>query len=133
MKFHEARQAFGFDVPFEKISAAFKKVDQAALVAQARKRVRYEIWDGQKSINGLGPDELRNHLRQRGDWAEGGSIYLVYVDDKLRFMQPHPSGGGIVAMTRAEAIRQAQEHCDDLAEQLAQSDVLDAITDELLV
>lgn len=127
----ERVRALGASKTLADIDAALAKRDVAARVAEVKsQRYRIEIWDKQSPINGVPAEQV---LGSRTDIPENGEVYLIYVDGKLTYFQPHPPGeAGLRAMTRDEALQLADQHVTELATAEVEAQVTREVLEELL-
>ncbi|WP_374711545.1 hypothetical protein [Symbiobacterium terraclitae] len=127
--FAEARNTYGFTGTLADVQAALAAVDSTVLEQAERARYRIEIWDEVSPLAGQPPE----YWRQRGDWPEGGKVYLIYVDDNLRIVQPHdPEQAGFVPMDEAAALARAQTYVSHLVEQAVDEKVKEQVLINLL-
>lgn len=127
--FAEARNVYGFTGTLADVQAALAAVDRTALEEAERARYRIEIWDEVSPLAGQPPEYWRN----RGDWPEGGKVYLIYVDGALWIVQPHdPKSAGFVPMDEATAIARAEEYVNSLVEQVVDRQVKEQVLLQLL-
>ncbi|MCL6479375.1 MAG: hypothetical protein K6T65_13365 [Peptococcaceae bacterium] len=121
--------ALGIDKSMAEIEAALATIDQEAIRNQERSRYRVEIWDRVSPINGI-PAE---RILQRADVPEEGEIYLLYVDDQLRYLQPHdPFQAGILPMSNEDVLSIANRHIDELAMPLIEEKVFELALEKLI-
>lgn len=126
----ERARALGANKTLADVEAALAKRDVAARVAAQKQRYRIEIWDKRSPINGVTAEQV---LASRTDIPEGGEVYLLYIDGKLTYFQPHPPGeAGLRAMTRDEALRIANQHVTELATAEAEVEIANEVLEELL-
>lgn len=127
--FAEARNVYGFTGTLADVQAALASVDRAALEEAEKARYKIEIWDERSPLAGQPPE----YWRQRGDWPEGGKVYLIYVDGNLRIVQPHdPEQAGFVPMDEATARARAEAYVASLVEQAVDEKVKEAVLMRLL-
>lgn len=127
--FAEARNVYGFTGTLADVQEALAAVDRVALKQAERARYRIEIWDEVSPLAGQPPEYWRN----RGDWPEGGKVYLIYVDGNLRIVQPHdPLSAGFVPMDEATALARAEEYVNNLVEQVVDQQVKEQVLLQLL-
>jgi hypothetical protein len=127
----ERARTLGASVTLADVDAALTKRDIAARVAQRKaQRYRVEIWDKKSPINGVPAEQI---LASRADIPEGGEVYLVYVDGKLTYFQPHPPGeGGLRPMTRDEALQIADAQITEMATAEVEAEIAEEVLAELL-
>lgn len=119
----------GVNKTLTEIDAALAQVDQQAIFDQERSRFRIEIWDKVTPINGVPAEKII----AREDVPDDGEIYLLYVDGQLRYLQPHdPFQAGIVPMTKENVLEIANRHVDQLAWQVADEKIFEAVLEKLL-
>lgn len=105
------------------VEMVLSQFDYEAIRQQERARYRYEIWDKQSEINGIKPDVILERVARFPDGTPG-EVYLVYVDDRLVYLQTHdPDQSGFVPMTREAAIEKAEKTIDELVEQAVDAKV----------
>lgn len=127
--FAEARNTYGFTGTLTDVQAALAAVERTALEQVERARYRIEIWDEVSPLAGQPPEYWRN----RGDWPEGGKVYLIYVDGALRIVQPHdPKSAGFVPMDEVTALARAEEYVAALVEQVVNEKVKEQVLLQLL-
>lgn len=119
----------GLQKSLSDINTALTQVDQQAIFSQERARYTVEVWDKQSPINGVPAEQIL----QRQDLPEGGEVYLIYVDGRLLYLQPHdPFQAGIVPMTKENVLEIANKHVDQLAWQVADEKIFEAVLEKLL-
>ncbi len=119
----------GVNKTLTEIENALNQVDQQVIFEEEKKRYKVEIWDKQSPINGIPAEKIL----QREDIPEGGEIYLIYVDGKLQYLQPHdPFQAGIVPMTKDTVDKIANQHIEQLAWQYADEKIFEAVLEKLL-
>jgi hypothetical protein len=119
----------GITKTLSEIETALSQVDQQAIFEQERSRFRIEIWDKQTPINGVPPEKIV----AREDVPDDGEVYLVYVDGKLLYLQPHdPFQAGIIPMTKDNVLVIANQHVDQLTWQYADQKIFEAVLEKLL-
>ncbi|MBC7334878.1 MAG: hypothetical protein H5U01_01220 [Clostridia bacterium] len=127
----ERARALGASVTLADVEAALAKRDVAARVAAKKsQKYRIEIWDRKSPINGVPAEQI---LASRTDIPPGGEVYLIYIDGKLVYFQPHPPGeAGMQAMTRDEALQIADAHVTELASAQVEAEITEEVLAELL-
>ena len=127
----EHARLLGANKTLADVDAALAKRDIVALIDQKKsKRYRVEIWDKQSPINGVPADQV---LASRTDIPKNGEVYLIYIDGKLTYFQPHPPGeAGLRPMTRDEALQIADQHITELATAEVEAEVAQEVLMELL-
>ena len=119
----------GVNKALAEIETVLSQVDQQAVFEQERARIRVEVWDKLTPINGIPAEKII----AREDVPNDGEIYLLYVDDQLRFFQPHnPFQAGLVPMTRDNVLQIANQHADQLAWQAADEKIFEMVLEKLL-
>lgn len=109
------------------VDAALAGYDYPALVTAEKVNYRVELWDKTSPINGIAPEVVGE------DMPAGGEVYLIYINDKLVFLQKHdPEQAGLVAMTPTTAIEIAGRIVDQLAEQVVNARIQSAVLRVLL-
>lgn len=93
------------------------------LVQQEKARYRAELWDKISPINGISPEKILE------DAPTNGEIYLIYVDDRLIFLQKHdPEQIGFAAMSSERALEVANKTINRMVEEkvdeIAKKDIL---------
>lgn len=89
----------GVNISLEEINEIISKIDTDSMKEDLKKSYKLEIWDKKSPINGV---EAEIVLKSKP--YEIGSVYLIYVNDKLVYLQDHnPNEGGYVKMTKAQA------------------------------
>lgn len=119
-----------------KLQAALKGIDVDGVRQAHRARMEYEVWDGTSVLHLNGrdwsADELKAHLRTRGDWPEGGRVYLGYMDGQLSILQPHPPiVEGLHAMDDDDVEAWAVNHLNGIADEHARAEVLQKVQAKL--
>lgn len=110
------------------VEAEIAKIDYPALRAQERDNYRVEIWDKVTPINGIEPSVILQ------DAPEGGEIYLIYIGNRLMYLQKHdPDQMGFAPMTRERALEAAGKIVDDLIEQAVDARVEKEVLRNLLI
>jgi hypothetical protein len=111
------------------VDAALAKRDVAARAAAKKQRYRVEIWDKKSPINGVPAERV---LASRTDVPETGEVYLIYIDGKLTYFQPHPPGdAGLRAMTRDEVLQIGDQHITELATAEAEAEIVEEVLAKL--
>lgn len=119
----------GANKGLNEIDAALKQVDQQAIFNQERNRFKIETWDKVTPINGVPAEKIL----AREDVPDDGEVYLIYVDGNLLYFQPHdPFQAGIVPMTKENVLEIANKHVDQLAWQVADEKIFEAVLEKLL-
>jgi len=120
----------GVSKSLSEIETVLNQIDQQAILADiVQTRFSIEVWDKQSSINGVPAEKILS----RGDIAEGGEIYLIYIDGKLQYLQPHdPFQAGLVPMTSENVTNIAQQHVEQIATQIADEQVFEMVLEQLL-
>lgn len=78
----------------EVLDAVLLNIPTDAFAAAAANRVRWEWWDGVTPVNGVPADVVR------AQFAIPDLAFLVYVDDRLVYFQPHdPTVDGLVPLS----------------------------------
>lgn len=89
----------GVNISLEKINEIISKIDIDNIKEDLKKSYKLEIWDKKSPINGV---EAEIVLKSKP--YEIGSVYLIYVNDKLVYLQDHnPNERGYVKMTKNQA------------------------------
>lgn len=89
----------GVNISLEEINEIISKIDIDNIKEDLKKSYKLEIWDKKSPINGV---EAEIVLKSKP--YEIGSVYLIYVNDKLVYLQDHnPNESGYVKMTKAQA------------------------------
>ena len=89
----------GVNISLEKINEIISKIDIDNIKEDLKKSYKLEIWDKKSPINGV---EAEIVLKSKP--YEIGSVYLIYVNDKLVHLQDHnPNERGYVKMTKNQA------------------------------
>ena len=119
----------GVNKTLAEVEIALSQIDQQAVFNQERARFKVEVWDKVTPINGVPAEKII----AREDVPNDGEIYLLYVDDQLRFFQPHnPFQAGLVPMTRDNVLQIANQHADQLAWQAADEKTFEMVLEKLL-
>ncbi|MBC7334337.1 MAG: hypothetical protein H5T85_07805 [Actinobacteria bacterium] len=120
----------GVNKSLSEIEVALTQVDQQSIFDKHRARVRVEIWDKKTPINGVPAERI---FASRTDIPENGEVYLLYIDDRLVYFQPHdPNQSGLVAMTKDSVLAIANQHADQVAEELANEEIFEKVLEQLL-
>lgn len=89
----------GVNISLEEINEIISKIDIDDIKEDLKKSYKLEIWDKKSPINGV---EAETVLKSKP--YEIGSVYLIYVNDKLVYLQDHnPNEGGYIKMTKTQA------------------------------
>lgn len=89
----------GVNISLEEINEIISKIDIDNIKEDLKKSYKLEIWDKKSPINGV---EAEIVLKSKP--YEIGSVYLIYVNDKLVYLQDHkPNERGYVKMTKNQA------------------------------
>ena len=89
----------GVNISLEEINEIISKIDIDNIKEDLKKSYKLEIWDKKSPINGV---EAEIVLKSKP--YEIGSVYLIYVNDKLVYLQDHnPNESGYVKMIKAQA------------------------------
>lgn len=89
----------GVNISLEEINEIISKIDIDNIKEDLKKSYKLEIWDKKSPINGV---EAEIVLKSKP--YEIGSAYLIYVNDKLVYLQDHnPNERGYVKMTKNQA------------------------------
>ena len=116
----EAR-SLGSVATLTQVQTAMATIDRTPLTTTESARYRTEIWDEISPLGGQPPE----YWRQRGDWPQGGKVYLVYRDSQLLYVQPHdPDQAGHAAMSDTSALASAAAHQARLVEQSVDAEVM---------
>lgn len=119
----------GVNKSLTEIETVLTQIDQQAIFEQERSRFKIEVWDKISPINGVPAEKII----ARDDVPDDGEIYLIYVDGRLLFLQPHdPFQAGIVAMTTENVMQIANQHVDQLAWQAADEKIFEMVLDKIL-
>lgn len=106
----EARE-LGSGATLAEADALLAGYDYPALREAERTNYRIELYDKVSPINGVPTETV---LR---DTPDGGEVYLIYINDRLVYLQTHdPEEIGFVAMSEARALEAANAVVDDLIE-----------------
>ncbi|MEW6769998.1 MAG: hypothetical protein AB1330_01210 [Bacillota bacterium] len=110
------------------IEAALNAIDQQVIFDEQRQRVTVQVWDKATPINGVAPEKII----ARDDVPDDGEIYLLYVDGKLVYLQPHdPFQAGVVPMTSETVVQLANQHADQIATQMADDKTFEVLLTSL--
>lgn len=122
--------ALGVNKPLSEINTALSRIDQKAIFGKHRARVKVEVWDKQSPVNGVPAEQI---LSSRTDIPADGEVYLLYIDDRLVYFQPHePNQAGLVPMTKDTVLTIANQHADQLATTFADDEVFEKVIEQLL-
>lgn len=122
--------SMGVNKTIADIDAALTKVDQQAIFNKHRARIRIEVWDKKSPINDVPAEQI---LSSRTDISANGEVYLLYVDDRLIYFQPHdPNQAGQVAITKDNVLTIANQHADQIATTFADDEVFEQVLEQLL-
>lgn len=120
----------GVNKPLTEINAALAKIDQQTIFNKHRARFRIEIWDKKSPINGVPAEQV---FSSRDDIPADGEVYLLYIDDRLVYFQPHePDQSGLVAMKKDNVLTIADQHANRIATQFADDEVFEKVLEQLL-
>lgn len=98
-------RALGSQATLADVQAAIAAVDRAPLEANHGARYQVEIWDGESPLCGQPPE----YWRARGDWPEGGVVFVLQEHGRPVVVQPHdPETGGLMPMTEEVAEQRGQ-------------------------
>lgn len=120
----------GVSKSLSEIETVLNTIDQQAILDNiVQTRFRVEVWDKQSPINGVPAEKILS----RGDIPEGGEVYLIYIDNKLQYLQPHdPFQAGLVPMTSENVMNIAQQHVGQISTPLADEQVFEMVLEQLL-
>jgi len=120
----------GVNKSLSEIDAALTQVDQQAIFNKHRARIRIEVWDKQSTINGVSAEQI---MSSRNDIPADGEVYLLYIDDRLVYFQPHePEQAGLVPMTKDTVLDIANQHADQLTISFADNEIFERVLEQLL-
>lgn len=122
--------ALGVNKTLSEIDSVLCSIDQSAILSQERSRIEIQTWDKMSPINGVPAQKIL----ERGDAPDGGEIYLLYIDGRLRYIQPHdPFQSGLVALTTETVNSIAEAHANEIATSMADEKVFEMVLEQLLV
>jgi hypothetical protein len=102
--------------------------DYPALREAERVNYRIELYDKASPINGVPAEIILK------DAPAGGEVYLIYMHNRLVYLQTHdPEEIGFVAMTEERALEAAGTIVDELVEQVVDARVRQEVLGALLV
>lgn len=117
----EKAKALGSTATLAQVQSALASISRTALENAEKARYRVEVWDEVSSLGGQPPE----YWRARGDWPQGGKMYLMYRDNQLRMVQPHdPDQAGHVAMRAATVMATATAHMGRQVERDVDAEVI---------
>lgn len=120
----EARN-LGSTATLADVNQVLAQIDRPSLEAQERARYKIEIWDEVSPLGGQPAEFWHRHLKERGDWPEGGKVYCIYIDSRLTYVQPHdPEQAGLVPMSEELARQRAEAHVNRLVEAAVDEQVM---------
>jgi hypothetical protein len=123
----EARE-LGSAATLADVEAEIAAYDYPTLRQAERANYRIELYDKQSPINGVPAEEILK------DAPAGGEVYLVYINDRLVYLQTHdPEEIGFVAMTAARAMEAANTIVDGHIEQVIDARVREEVLRQLLL
>lgn len=106
----------GYAVDAGKVALRVLEGDCQGHYNEACARIEWEVWDKRTPINGVPAREILG----RPEYAKADCIYLVRIDGKVVFFQPHaPSFEGVISLTDADVEGYAVSHATKLAESMA--------------
>lgn len=121
--------SMGIQKSLADIEAALNTIDQQAVFNEQRQRVTIQVWDKVTPINGVAPEKII----ARDDVPDNGEIYLLYIDGKLVYLQPHdPFQAGVVPMISETVAQLANQHADQAATQMADDKVFEVLLSKIL-
>lgn len=116
--------SMGIQKTLAEIQSTLDTIDQQAIFDEQRQRVVVQVWDKVTPINGVAPEKII----ARDDVPDDGEIYLLYVDGKLVYLQPHdPNQAGIVPMTPETVVQLSNQHADQVVTQMADDKAFEAL------
>ena len=89
----------GVNISLEKLNEIISNINIEDIKKNLTKSYRLELWDKKTPINGVDAEAI---LKSKSYTI--GSVYLIYIDDKLVYLQDHnPNENGYVKMTKVQA------------------------------
>lgn len=123
----EARE-LGSTTTLAEVDAVLAGYDYPALREAERVNYRIELYDKASPINGVPAEIILK------DAPAGGEVYLIYVNNRLVYLQTHdPEEMGFVAMSETRALEAAGTIVDNLIEQAVDVRVREEVLRALLV
>lgn len=117
----------GADKNLIDVNILLDNYDYPALRETERGNYRVELYNKTSDINGISASKIMQ------DVPEGGEVYLIYVQDKLVYLQKHdPEQIGFVAMTAERATAAANTIIDNLVEQVIDTQIYYEVLQVLL-
>lgn len=113
----------GRDVDLAKVALKSLQTDFDSVYEEHRQSVGWELWDKRSPINDV-PAET---VLSRPEYASAESIYLLRINGRVTFFQPHlPYAEGSQTMDAEAAEWVAAVHAEELVERMT----LDAVVEE---
>lgn len=127
----ERVRALGANKTLADVNEAIAKRDINTRIAERiTQKYRVELWDKVSPINGVPAERV---LASYKDIRPDGEVYLIYVNGRLTYFQPHPPGeAGMRPMSRDEALSIADEHITLLATEEVEEEITRDVIEELL-
>ena len=123
----EARE-LGADVTLAQVEAALAQYDYLALRQAERANYRVELYDKTSPINGVPAEKI---LR---DAPPAGEVYLIYINDRLTYLQTHdPEEMGFRPMSPERAYEAAEQVISEHIEQVIDARVRQEVLRQLLL
>lgn len=109
------------------IEAAMDLVDQEEVFNSLKGRYTIEVWDKETPINGVPADEV---IASFGI-AEGHTAYIIRKEGQIVFFQTSNPFDGNTPITSENALEIASRHLDEYVAELAISNIVDRIIDNI--
>jgi len=120
----------GIETTVDELKRIYSRLPIDQIKEQQRNRIKVKVWEGEL-ISGV---DLYNHpnpvLRRqyRKVIDAGGKIYMILIDDKIRYLQYHkPFVAGIQPIREEELESVIKSHVDRVVEDLTNQEVINRI------
>lgn len=117
----------GVNISLEELNEIISNINIEDIKESLKKSYRLELWDKKTPINGVDAETI---LKSKPYTI--GSVYLIYIDDKLVYLQDHnPNESGYVKMTKAQAQTIGEQFIDKRIENELNVILYDRILNEI--
>ena len=117
----------GVNISLEELNEIIANINIEDIKESLKKSYRLELWDKKTPINGVDAETI---LKSKPYTI--GSVYLIYIDDKLVYLQDHnPNESGYVKMTKVQAQTIGEQFIDKRIENELNVVLYDRILNEI--
>ena len=117
----------GVNISLEELNEIISNINIEDIKESLKKSYRLELWDKKTPINGVDAETI---LKSKPYTI--GSVYLIYIDDKLVYLQDHnPNESGYVKMTKVQAQTIGEQFIDKRIENELNVILYDRILNEI--